>query len=90
MFEIPATKPAEFIPAVSEFSQRVSDSSSFQPLFSSTLVTKPFTTRQTHPEPEVKALAERAQIDLIQEDEKVQKIVITCICCRQIELDCTY
>ncbi|MCX6977127.1 MAG: hypothetical protein NTX04_04130 [Verrucomicrobia bacterium] len=90
MFESPATKPAEFIPATSEFSQRASEPSAFQPLFSSTLVTKPFTTRHTQSEPEVKVLADRAQIDLIHEDDKVQKIVITCICCRQIELDCTY
>lgn len=33
---------------------------------------------------------EGPQIELVQENGVVKKIVVTCICCQRIELDCEY
>lgn len=42
---------------------------------------------EAQPEPE---LLDEPQVELVQENGKVQRIVVTCTCCKRIEIECEY
>lgn len=63
----------------------------FQPLFATRAAELPSAsgTRRIAdiPEPE---LLDAPQIELVEENGVVQRIVVTCTCCRRIEIECEY
>ena len=57
-------------------------SNDFQPLI--------FPSKKSESENQAQEMHDTPQIELITEDGKIQRIVITCTCCKRIELECQY
>lgn len=43
----------------------------------------------SNPQP-AEAHPDAPQIELVRRDGKIQRIIVTCTCCKRIELDCEY
>ncbi len=63
----------------------------FQPLFATRASELPSTAgaRRIEAIPE-QELLDAPQIELVEENGVVQRIIVTCTCCKQIELECEY
>jgi hypothetical protein len=60
---------------------------SFQPLFSASAITASLPASSSSPETKAEAAP---QVELIQNDGRVERIIVTCSCCNRIELQCQY
>jgi hypothetical protein len=67
--------------------QPAKSEASFQPLFSAGAITAARPASASSPETKQEAAP---QVELIQNDGRVERIIVTCSCCNRIELQCQY